>query len=62
MSGKSIYANMTCPLQGLFRRFSFRLGLPYESDVGGCSPTLVGLSIAEWVSVGLFRKNRYRSG
>ena len=47
MSGKSIYANMTCPLQGLFRRFSFRLGLPCESDVGGCSPTLVGLSIAD---------------
>ena len=47
MTGKSIYANMTCLLQGLFRRFYFRLGLPYESDVRGCSTTLVGLSIAD---------------
>ena len=47
MSGKSIYANMTCLLQGSFRRFYFRLGLPYESDVRGCSTTLVGLSIAD---------------
>lgn len=49
MSGKSIYANMTCLLQGLFGRFSFRGreggGLPYESDVRGCSSTLVVLSI-----------------
>lgn len=47
MSGKSIYENMTCRLQGLYRRFSFRGGLPYESDVRGCSSTLVGLSIAD---------------
>ena len=49
MSGKSIYANMTCLLQGLFGRFSLRggRGLPYESDVRGCSSTLVGLSVAD---------------
>lgn len=46
MSGKSIYANTTCLLQGLFRRFSFR-GSPYESDVQRCSSTVVGVSIAD---------------
>ena len=47
MSGKSIYANMICLLQGLFRRFSFQGTLPYESDVRGCSSTLIGVSIAD---------------
>ena len=49
MTGKRIYANMTCLLQGLFRRFSFRGGggLLYESDVRVCSSTLLVVSIAD---------------